>query len=143
MDVGYSVRFLKDNFSKSNKNVLREIRYQRQPKAQGKLISVPHGELFDVALHICRNSKIFGTGLVCCSRGSISGNCRFQSASSMDLTISNKANVLYKVTQYYDSNYECSVFWHDDYSNIDWSIHDPIQSIRALKAKSFIKADYV
>ena len=58
--VGYSVNFVQDNHSKSTKGVLRGLHYQLPPKAQGKLVRVTQGEVFDVAVDIRKNSPTFG-----------------------------------------------------------------------------------
>ena len=52
-------RFVQDNQSKSSKGVLRGLHYQLQPKAQGKLVRVIKGRIFDVAVDIRKNSKKF------------------------------------------------------------------------------------
>ena len=58
--VGYSVQFVQDNHSKSQRGVLRGLHYQLAPKAQGKLVRVIHGEVFDVAVDIRQDSPTYG-----------------------------------------------------------------------------------
>ena len=58
--TGLNVDFVQDNHSKSAKNVLRGLHYQLPPKAQGKLVRVIQGEVFDVAVDIRRGAKTFG-----------------------------------------------------------------------------------
>ena len=57
---GLPMAFIQVNHSRSQKNVLRGLHYQLNPKAQAKLISVIHGEIFDVAVDIRRNSPTYG-----------------------------------------------------------------------------------
>ena len=119
--IGRDVNFVQDNYSKSKINVLRGLHYQKSPKAQGKLIKVLSGEIFDVIVDIRKSSKTFkkwqGISL---------------SSESMDqiwipegfahgfLTLSNCAEVIYKVTEFYDPNLESSIRYDDPDLMIDW-----------------------
>ena len=58
--IGHSVSFVQDNQSTSKKGVIRGLHYQSEKAAQGKLIQVIEGEIFDVAVDIRKNSKTFG-----------------------------------------------------------------------------------
>lgn len=58
--IGYSTAFVQDNHSKSSKGVLRGLHYQLPPHAQGKLVRVVQGEVFDVAVDIRKSSPSFG-----------------------------------------------------------------------------------
>lgn len=58
--TGLKCEFIQDNHSKSAKNVLRGLHYQVAPKAQGKLVRVVQGEVFDVAVDLRKSSKTFG-----------------------------------------------------------------------------------
>lgn len=58
--VGQDITFVQDNHSKSAKNVLRGLHYQLPPKAQGKLVRVVQGEVFDVAVDLRKDSKTYG-----------------------------------------------------------------------------------
>lgn len=62
--VGQEITFVQDNHSKSAKNVLRGLHYQLPPKAQGKLVRVVQGEVFDVAVDLRKNSKTYGQCVV-------------------------------------------------------------------------------
>ena len=59
-NIDSNVEFVQDNHSKSSKGVLRGLHYQLEPFAQGKLVRVVSGEVFDVAVDIRENSKTFG-----------------------------------------------------------------------------------
>ena len=58
--IGYKVDFVQDNHSRSTQGVLRGLHYQLPPKAQGKLVRVIQGEVFDVAVDIRKSSPTFG-----------------------------------------------------------------------------------
>ena len=57
---GMNIKFVQDNFSHSIKGVLRGLHYQKNPSAQAKLIKVIHGEIFDVAVDIRKESATYG-----------------------------------------------------------------------------------
>ena len=56
---GITTKFVQDNFSYSHKNVLRGLHFQKNPKAQAKLVSVLKGEIFDVAVDLRKNSSTY------------------------------------------------------------------------------------
>lgn len=58
--TGVDAEFVQDNQSRSEKNVLRGLHYQVSPRAQGKLVRVVQGAVFDVAVDIRKDSPIFG-----------------------------------------------------------------------------------
>ena len=58
--IGHKINFVQDNQSYSKKGILRGLHYQLPPYAQGKLVRVINGEIFDVAVDIRKSSKTFG-----------------------------------------------------------------------------------
>ena len=58
--LNLDIKFIQDNHSKSSKGVLRGLHFQTDPFAQAKLVRVVHGEIFDVAVDLRKNSKNFG-----------------------------------------------------------------------------------
>ena len=119
--IGYSVTFVQDNHSKSSKGVLRGLHYQLPPKAQGKLVRVVQGEVFDVAVDIRKSSKTFGqwVGEILSSKNKKQLWIPAGFAHGF-VTISNTAEFLYKTTDYYAPECERSIRWNDTSIGIKW-----------------------
>ena len=124
--IGYEVRFVQDNHSKSQKGVLRGLHYQIAPKAQGKLVRVIQGEVFDVALDIRKESPTFGKWV-----GEIlSADNKHQlwipeGFAHGFITLSETAEFLYKTTDYYAPEYERCIAWNDPDIGINWPLNQP------------------
>jgi dTDP-4-dehydrorhamnose 3,5-epimerase len=127
--LGLKEIFVQENFSKSKKNVLRGLHYQRSPKAQGKLVQVVEGEIFDVAVDLRKNSPTFGRweGVTLSAQkqqqffvpvGFAHGFC----------VLSPTAEVTYKVTEEYSPADDAGIIWNDPDLAISWPINDPILS---------------
>jgi dTDP-4-dehydrorhamnose 3,5-epimerase len=121
--LGRRVSFVQDNHSLSRKGVLRGLHYQTSPKAQGKLIRIVVGEVFDVAVDIRKNSPTFGKWV-----GEIlSAENKKQlwipeGFAHGFLTLSDTAEMLYKTTDYYAPECERSIIWHDEEIGIKWPL---------------------
>ena len=113
--------FLQDNHSQSSIGVLRGLHYQLNPYAQGKLVRCISGEIFDVAVDIRINSPTFGkyVGEFLSSENYLQLWIPEGFAHGF-LTISEKAEVLYKTTNFWDKNSERSIKWDDPSINIEW-----------------------
>lgn len=121
-EAGIPFDFVQDNHSKSQQGVLRGLHYQIQ-QPQGKLVRVIAGEIFDVAVDIRKSSPTFGKWV---------GD--YLSAENKKmlwvpvgfahgfLVISPNAEVLYKTTDYYATQWERSILWNDPSINIDWPL---------------------
>ena len=113
--------FLQDNHSQSSIGVLRGLHYQLNPYAQGKLVRCISGEIFDVAVDIRINSPTFGKYV-----GEFLSSDNYlqfwipKGFAHGFLTISEKAEVLYKTTNIWDKNSERSIKWDDPSINIEW-----------------------
>jgi len=113
--------FVQDNFSQSVKGVLRGLHYQLPPTAQGKLITVLQGEIFDVAVDIRRNSKTFGRWVGV----KLSSKNRYQLWVPVGfahgfVALSETTEVMYKLTNYYSPKDERCISWSDPTINITW-----------------------
>ena len=129
--VGRDVDFVQDNHSTSAGGVLRGLHYQVR-QAQGKLVRVTSGEVFDVAVDLRRSSKTFGRW--------VGENLSAQNRRMMwipegfahgFLVLSGSADFLYKTTDYYAPEHERSLLWNDPALGIDW----PLDGEPLLKPK--------
>lgn len=113
---------MQDNHSKSSKGVLRGLHYQLPPHAQGKLVRVVQGEVFDVAVDIRKSSPTCGQWVA----ETLSAENKKQlwipeGFAHGFLTLSETAEFLYKTTNYYAQQYERSIIWNDADISITWS----------------------
>lgn len=119
--IGRKVDFVQDNHSQSVKGVLRGLHYQLPPMAQGKLVRVVQGEVFDVAVDIRKSSPTFGKW--------VGVNLSAENKRQMwipegfahgFLTLSETAEFLYKTTNFYSPIHEASFKWKDPAINVQW-----------------------
>ncbi len=118
--IGGNYEFVQDNHSKSKKNVLRGLHYQIQ-QAQGKLVRVVSGEVFDVAVDIRKNSPTFGEWVG--ERLSEDNKKQLWVPPGFAhgfIVLSDTAEFLYKTTDYYAPEHERCIAWNDPELNIDW-----------------------
>jgi dTDP-4-dehydrorhamnose 3,5-epimerase len=129
--MGLHHNFVQENHSRSTYGTLRGLHYQREPKAQGKLVRVIVGEIFDVAVDIRRESPTFGKWvgirisaanrrLVYVPPWCAHGFC----------VVSPEAEVIYKTTAEYAPDCEDGVRWDDPALAIRWPVTRPILSER-------------
>jgi dTDP-4-dehydrorhamnose 3,5-epimerase len=121
--TGLKREFVQDNHSKSQKGVLRGLHYQLPPMAQGKLVRVIEGEVFDVAVDIRKNSATFGQWVG--ARLSAQNNKQMwipEGFSHGFVTLSDTAQFLYKTTNYYSPEHERCIAWDDPKLAIDWQL---------------------
>ena len=121
--INYEIEFVQDNHSKSSKGVLRGLHYQLDPFAQGKLVRVISGEVFDVAVDLRSDSETFGSWF----GTTLSAENKKQlwipeGFAHGFLTTSKNAVFLYKTTNYYSSKLERGILWNDNTLKIKWPI---------------------
>ena len=131
--VGQPVDFVQDNHSRSAKGVLRGLHFQRPPHAQGKLVRVTQGSVFDVAVDIRPDSATFGRWVGVELSGANHRQMWIPAGLAHGfLVTSDSADFLYKTTDYYRPESEGSVRWDDPDLAIAW----PLDGITpALSAK--------
>lgn len=129
--VGKPVHFVQDNHSRSAQGVLRGLHYQVK-QAQGKLVRVTHGEVFDVAVDLRRSSANFGNWVgVHLSASNRAQLWVPEGFAHGFVVLSESAEFLYKTTDYWAPEHERSVAWDDPDLAIDW----PISEAPTLSAK--------
>tara|TARA_Y100001968_G_scaffold261630_1_gene249546 strand:- start:734 stop:1306 length:573 start_codon:yes stop_codon:yes gene_type:complete len=115
------VEFIQDNHSKSIRGVLRGLHYQLEPNPQGKLVRCIYGKIFDVAVDIRQKSNTFKQWIgVTLSSENHSQLWIPKGFAHGFLTISETAEVVYKVTDSWNKKAERSLKWNDKDLNIDW-----------------------
>jgi len=128
--VGREVRFVQDNHSTSVRNVLRGLHYQVQ-QAQGKLVRAVEGEVFDAVVDLRRSSPSFGKWVG--ERLSASNGRMLwvpEGFAHGFLVTSDRAQFLYKTTDYYAPQHERTLLWNDAAIGIAW----PLTGAPLLKA---------
>ena len=138
--TGLDIRFVQDNHSKSARNVLRGLHYQLPPKAQGKLVRVIAGEVFDVAVDIRKASPTFGKWV-----GEVlsAGNKRQMwippGLAHGFLVLSEAAEFLYKATDYWAPELERGIRWNDPDLAIVWPLAgDPVLSVKDAQSAPLV-----
>ena len=119
--IGYRVTFVQDNHSRSARGVLRGLHYQLPPHAQGKLVRVVAGRVFDVAVDMRRSSPRFGrwTGVELSAQKNQQMWIPPGFAHGF-LVLSESADFLYKTTDYYAPECEAALRWDDPALGIAW-----------------------
>jgi dTDP-4-dehydrorhamnose 3,5-epimerase len=137
---GLNVQFVQDNHSKSQKGVLRGLHYQLPPKAQGKLVRVVQGEVFDVAVDIRKSSPTFGQWVSAILSAENKQQLWIPEGFAHGfLTLSETAEFLYKTTDYYAPEMERCIVWDDEDLGIDWPLDEqPSLSVKDTKG-SYLK----
>jgi dTDP-4-dehydrorhamnose 3,5-epimerase len=141
--MGKKINFVQDNHSKSVKGVLRGLHYQLKPKAQGKIVRVIQGEVFDVAVDLRQSSSTFGKWI-----GEILSSDNKKQIWIPEgfahgfLTLSDTAEFLYKTTDFYSKEHEQAIRWNDEKIGIQWPMKEVSLSSKDNAALSFKEANY-
>ena len=140
--TGLDTVFVQENHSRSVKNVLRGLHYQIR-QAQGKLVRVIAGEVFDVAVDLRKSSPFFGrwTGI----RLSAENKKQFWIPPGFGhgfVVLSDIAEFLYLTTDYYAPEHERSIIWNDPDLAIAWPFAGaPVLSVKDQVAPTFKDAE--
>lgn len=141
VEAGIKEHFLQSNHTRSiKKGILRGLHYQKNPMAQGKLVRVVIGEIFDVAVDIRKSSPYYGkwVGVIMSSKnmlyippGFAHGFC----------TLSDVTEVTYQCTNIYSLEDERGIMWNDPNVKIDWPVKNPVLSEKDSNLPTLDKAD--
>jgi dTDP-4-dehydrorhamnose 3,5-epimerase len=143
-ELGLTEKFVQDNHSGSHQGILRGLHYQIR-QVQGKLVRAVVGEIFDVSVDIRGSSPTFGqwVGMT------LSGENRHQlwvppGFAHGFYVLSEWAEVIYKVTDYYAPEWEKTLLWNDPAIGIKWPLIDgkpPVMSDKDARGKPLGKAE--
>lgn len=139
---GIPQTFVQSNWSHSVRGVLRGLHYQKHPQAQGKLVTVLTGQIFDVAVDIRRGSPTYGRWvgevlsaengrMLYVPEGFAHGFC----------VLSQETDVLYMITGEYARELERGIVWNDPEIGVQWPITDPVLSARDAQLPLLKDAD--
>lgn len=132
-EAGITLEIVQDNHSGSRQGVLRGLHYQIH-KPQGKLISVVAGEVFDVAVDLRRSSPTFGRWVgVLLSAEDHQQLWIPQGFAHGFYALSEWAEVIYKVTDFYDPGSERTLIWNDPEVGVSWPLRDGRQPLLSPK----------
>ncbi|MDE2588545.1 MAG: dTDP-4-dehydrorhamnose 3,5-epimerase [Patescibacteria group bacterium] len=137
-----NTQFVQDNFSHSTKGVLRGLHYQKNPRAQAKLVMAITGKLFDVAVDIRKGSPTYGkwVGVTLSDKNHQMLYVPEGFAHGFCVT-SEKADVLYKVNSEYSPENERGILWNDPDLDITWPTDKPIMIKKDLNLPALKNAD--
>ncbi len=130
-EVGLDAQFVQDNHSRSRRGVLRGLHYQIE-HAQGKLVRVVEGEVFDVAVDLRRGSPNFGKSMHCVLSADNKRMLWVPPGFAHGFLVqSDQAQFLYKTTDYWFPEHERTLLWNDPALGIVW----PLAGAPTLAAK--------
>ena len=139
---GITSKFVQDNCSRSVKGVLRGLHYQKNPKAQAKLVMAIRGEIFDVAVDMRKGSPTYGKWV-----GEILSDANHKSLYVPEgfahgfCVLSDTADVFYKVTSEYSPEHERGIIWNDPTLAVKWPRDDPLVIKKDLELPALNNAD--
>jgi dTDP-4-dehydrorhamnose 3,5-epimerase len=136
---GLKFDWVQENHSKTVKiGTIRGLHFQFPPFAETKLVRCIRGKILDVFVDLRKNSPTFGKwDSVILSENNYKMVLIPRGFAHGFLTLTDECEVLYKVDNYYNPEYECGIIWDDKILNIEWGITNPILSEKDKKNISF------
>lgn len=139
---GIEESFVQDNHTKSKKNVLRGLHYQKNPRAQGKLVRCLRGKIFDVAVDIREGSSTFGQWIGMELSEENNRMLYIPPAFAHGFVVlSDTADVIYKCTKEYSPENDRGIIWNDPDISIKWPVENPVISEKDRKLPLLKDAD--
>jgi dTDP-4-dehydrorhamnose 3,5-epimerase len=134
--AGLDLHFVQDNQSLSQKGVLRGLHFQNPPHAQGKLVRVITGSVFDVAVDIRKGSPTYGQWF----GQKLSSENKWmmyipEGFAHGFATLEDNTIFAYKCTNFYNKPAEDCLLWNDPDIGIDWGLKDPLLSEKDMQGK--------
>lgn len=132
---GIDIHWVQDNHSRSKKDVLRGMHWQKEPYAQDKLVRVVRGTVYDVAVDIRKDSPTFGKyAIVELSDENHKMFLLPKGFAHGFVALTDEVDFEYKVSNKYDKESERSFVWNDSDVNIAWGVDNPILSEKDLQS---------
>jgi dTDP-4-dehydrorhamnose 3,5-epimerase len=140
--AGIGPRFVQDNLARSTRGVLRGLHYQVPPAAQGKLVGVMSGSIFDVAVDLRADAPSFGRW-VGTTLDADSGELLWIPPGFAHgyVVLSDVADVHYKVTAEYRPELDRGLAWNDPTLGIAWPVSDPVVSGKDMEQPTLSACD--
>ena len=140
--AGINENFVQDNLSKSVKGTLRGLHYQLNPMSQGKLVRVPAGSVYDVAVDLRQNSSTYGQSYGIELNESNKEMLYVPAGFAHGFyVLSNTAEFSYKCTKLYSPENERGIIWDDADLNINWPDGEKILSNKDIENPLFKNAE--
>lgn len=139
LEKGIDVNFVQDNESRSGKNVLRGLHFQKPPYTQGKLVRVMRGSVLDVAVDLRKHSPTYGKW----ASTILTDKNKWmywvpEGFAHGFLTLEDNTVFFYKCTNVYNKQSEGSILWNDPDLNIDWGgVENPVLSQKDKESPRF------
>jgi dTDP-4-dehydrorhamnose 3,5-epimerase len=135
--AGIHEQFVQDNQSFSKKGVLRGLHFQKEPYAQGKLVRVFSGRVYDVALDIRPDSPTFGQHQSLILDAEKNNLLYIPPGFAHGFLALEDSVFMYKCTQYYNKESEWGIAWNDPELGIDWGLENPLVSEKDMQLPNF------
>ncbi len=142
--IGIKREFVQDNHSRSTKGVIRGLHFQVEPNEQSKLVRCIRGEILDVVVDLRKKSDTFGKWYGVLLSGENKKMLYIPRGFAHGYsTLSDDAEVVYKVDEYYSREDERGIRFDDRKLAIDWKVDDPVVSTKDRGLPGFEeKAEY-
>ena len=139
--AGLDVDFVQDNHSRSTRGVLRGLHYQIH-HAQGKLVRVIAGEVYDVAVDLRRASPTFGRHVAVTLSADNARMLWVPAGFAHGFCVtSDSADFLYKTTDYWHAEHERTLLWNDPALGVDWPVRDPVIAAKDAAGTPLARAE--
>jgi len=139
--AGLDVDFVQDNHSRSSRGVLRGLHYQIH-HAQGKLVRVIAGEVYDVAVDLRRASPTFGRHVAVTLSADNARMLWVPAGFAHGFCVtSDSADFLYKTTDYWHAEHERTLLWNDPALGIDWPVGEPVIAAKDAAGTPLARAE--
>ena len=138
---GIDAEFVQDNHSRSTRGVLRGLHYQIR-HAQGKLVRVVAGEVYDVAVDLRRSSPTFGRHVAVTLSADSHRMLWVPPGFAHGFCVTSaSADFLYKTTDYWHAEHERTLLWNDPALRIDWPVREPVLAAKDASGTPLARAE--